>query len=141
MFGAQAGGRFQLGQGTRLHLLVEDNVGTYYESQFRGLAVLELDAWTMRRSDLLARLGSGRRRGDGRRRGRGAGDRLGRLARHDAGGAGRAGRLRPPAASPLIYPAETIPIQFDHARHARARRALRDLPHGRRNVDGRPPTT
>ena len=39
-----AGGRLQLGKGTRAHLLVEDNVGTYYESQFRGLAVLELDA-------------------------------------------------------------------------------------------------
>ena len=44
VFGAQAGGRFQLGRGVRLHLLVEDNVGTYYESQFRGLAMLELDA-------------------------------------------------------------------------------------------------
>ena len=42
--GAQAGGRFQLGAGVRLHLLVEDNAGTYYQSQFRGLAVLELDA-------------------------------------------------------------------------------------------------
>ncbi len=44
VFGAQAGGRIQLGEGTRAHLLLEDNVGTYYESQFRGLAMLELDA-------------------------------------------------------------------------------------------------
>ena len=44
VFGAQAGGRWQLGQGVRLHLLAEDNVGTYYTSQFRGLAVVEVDA-------------------------------------------------------------------------------------------------
>ena len=44
MFGAQAGGRWLLGQGVRLHLLAEDNVGTYYASQFRGLAVVEVDA-------------------------------------------------------------------------------------------------
>ena len=44
VFGAQAGGRFRLGQGVHLHLLLEDNVGTYYESQFRGLAMLELAA-------------------------------------------------------------------------------------------------
>ncbi len=44
VFGAEAGGRLRLGQGVHLHLLVEDNVGTYYESQFRGLAMLELDA-------------------------------------------------------------------------------------------------
>ena len=45
VFGAQAGGRYQLGQGVaRCTCCVEDNVGTYYESQFRGLAMLELDA-------------------------------------------------------------------------------------------------
>ena len=44
VFGAQAGGRYLLGQGMRLHLLAEDNVGTYYLSQFRVLAVLEVDA-------------------------------------------------------------------------------------------------
>lgn len=44
VFGAEAGGRFRLGQGVHLHLLVEDNVGTYYESQFRGLAMVELGA-------------------------------------------------------------------------------------------------
>jgi len=27
----------------RLHLLAEDNVGTYYYSQFRTLAVVEVD--------------------------------------------------------------------------------------------------
>ena len=44
MFGAQAGGRWQLGRGVKLHLLAEDNVGTFYKSQFRGLAVVEVDA-------------------------------------------------------------------------------------------------
>jgi len=44
VFGAQAGGRWLLGQGVRLHLLAEDNVGTYYSSAFRGLAVVEIDA-------------------------------------------------------------------------------------------------
>ena len=44
VFGAQAGGRYRLGDGVRLHLLVEDNVGTFYESQYRGLAIVELDA-------------------------------------------------------------------------------------------------
>lgn len=44
VFGMQAGGRFQVGKGQRLHLLVEDNIGTYYESQFRGLAMFEVDA-------------------------------------------------------------------------------------------------
>ncbi|HEY7374017.1 MAG TPA: hypothetical protein VIF57_17785 [Polyangia bacterium] len=44
VFGVQAGGRWLLGQGVRLHLLGEDNFGTYYFSQFRGLAVLEVDA-------------------------------------------------------------------------------------------------
>ena len=42
--GAQAGGRWVLGQGVKLHLLAEDNVGTFYASQFRGLAVVEVDA-------------------------------------------------------------------------------------------------
>jgi hypothetical protein len=44
VFGAQAGGRFHVGQGQHLHLLLEDNVGTYYRSQFRGLAMFEVDA-------------------------------------------------------------------------------------------------
>jgi hypothetical protein len=44
VFGVQGGGRFVLGEGIRVHLLIEDNVGTYYESQFRGLAMLEIDA-------------------------------------------------------------------------------------------------
>ena len=44
VFGAQAGSRHQLGPGLRLHLLVEDNFGTFYTSQFRGLGVLEMDA-------------------------------------------------------------------------------------------------
>jgi len=44
IFGAQAGGRWLLGQGVRLHLLGEDNAGSYYYSQFRGLAVVEVDA-------------------------------------------------------------------------------------------------
>ena len=44
VFGTQAGGRYLLGPGVRLHLLVEDNFGTFYSSQFRGLAVLEIAA-------------------------------------------------------------------------------------------------
>ena len=44
VFGVQAGGRYQLGPGARLHALLEDNFGTYYASQFRGLAMVELDA-------------------------------------------------------------------------------------------------
>jgi hypothetical protein len=44
VLGAQAGGRYQLGEGVRLHLLLEDNVGTFYAGQYRGLAVVELDA-------------------------------------------------------------------------------------------------
>jgi hypothetical protein len=44
VFGAQAGGRYVLGPGVRLHLLLEDNVGTFYAAQFRGLAVLEMAA-------------------------------------------------------------------------------------------------
>ena len=44
VFGAQAGGRYRLGEGIRLHLLGEDNVGSYYLSQFRVLAVLELES-------------------------------------------------------------------------------------------------
>jgi hypothetical protein len=43
-FGAQAGGRWQLGQGVKLHVLGEDNVGTYYDSAFRVLAVVEVNA-------------------------------------------------------------------------------------------------
>ena len=43
-FGAQAGGRYRLGPGVRLHVLAEDNVGTFYYAQFRGLAVVEVDA-------------------------------------------------------------------------------------------------
>jgi hypothetical protein len=44
VFGAQAGGRWLLGRGVRLHVLGEDNIGTYYRSQFRALAVVEVDA-------------------------------------------------------------------------------------------------
>jgi hypothetical protein len=44
VLGAQAGGRYRLGEGVRLHLLVEDNLGTFYAGQYRGLAVLEVDA-------------------------------------------------------------------------------------------------
>jgi hypothetical protein len=42
--GAQAGARYRLGDGVRLHILVEDNVGTFYFGQYRGLAVLEMNA-------------------------------------------------------------------------------------------------
>lgn len=42
--GAQAGGRWQLGPGLRLHLLAENNLGTTYYSQYRGIAIVEMDA-------------------------------------------------------------------------------------------------
>src|SRR6266545_7464666 len=44
VLGAQAGGRYQLGPGLRLHVLAEDNFGTFYKAQFRGLAMVEVDA-------------------------------------------------------------------------------------------------
>jgi hypothetical protein len=44
VLGAQAGGRWRLGHNIRLHLLAEDNFGTYYTGQFRGLAIVEMDA-------------------------------------------------------------------------------------------------
>jgi hypothetical protein len=44
VFGAQAGARYRLGEGVRLHALLEDNVGTFYTGQYRGLIVVELDA-------------------------------------------------------------------------------------------------
>jgi hypothetical protein len=44
VLGVQAGGRFRVGEGASLHLLVEDNFGTFYVGQYRGLAVLEVDA-------------------------------------------------------------------------------------------------
>jgi len=44
VFGAQAGGRYDLGPGVRLHLLAEDNVGTFYVGQYRVLAIVELAA-------------------------------------------------------------------------------------------------
>ncbi len=43
VFGAQIGGRYQMTQGMHVHLLVEDNVGTYYRSQFRALAVVDVE--------------------------------------------------------------------------------------------------
>jgi len=42
--GVQAGGRWEAGNGVRLHLLAEDNMGTFYRSQWRALAVVELSA-------------------------------------------------------------------------------------------------
>ena len=99
VFGAQAGGRWLLGQGVRLHLLAEDNVGTYYRSQFRGLAVVEVDASAMmtRRRRFSARLPPC-------------------FWRSPPGPRWAPARNAP---SPLIYPAETIPLAFDHAQHAR----------------------
>jgi hypothetical protein len=44
VFGAQAGSRYQLGPGIRVHFLAEDNAGTLYRSQFRGLALIDVDA-------------------------------------------------------------------------------------------------
>jgi len=44
VFGAQAGSRYQLAPGMRMHFLAEDNTGTLYRSQFRGLALIDVDA-------------------------------------------------------------------------------------------------
>ena len=46
IFGAQMGGRWRLGHNIRLHLLGEDNVGTFYVGQYRGLAIVEMDRET-----------------------------------------------------------------------------------------------
>lgn len=42
--GMQGGGRWEAGSGVRLHLLVEDNLGTFYRSQWRALAIVEISA-------------------------------------------------------------------------------------------------
>jgi hypothetical protein len=44
VFGVQAGSRYELAHGVRLHFLGEDNLGTFYRTQLRGLAILEVDA-------------------------------------------------------------------------------------------------
>lgn len=44
VFGAALGGTYTLGPGVRLHLLAEDNVGTFYAAQYRALAMIELGA-------------------------------------------------------------------------------------------------
>jgi hypothetical protein len=44
VLGTQVGGRWRLGHNIRLHLLGENNVGTFYVGQYRGLAVVEMDA-------------------------------------------------------------------------------------------------
>jgi hypothetical protein len=44
VLGGQVGARWRLGDGIRLHVLGENNVGTFYTGQYRGLAVLELNA-------------------------------------------------------------------------------------------------
>ena len=41
-FGAQAGGRWVIGEGVALHLLAEENVNRIDTSQFRLIAVLDL---------------------------------------------------------------------------------------------------
>ena len=44
VFGVQAGSRYELAQGMRLHFLAEDNAGTFYRVQLRALALIEVDA-------------------------------------------------------------------------------------------------
>jgi hypothetical protein len=44
VFGAQGGSRYQLASGMHLHFLGEDNIGTYYRTQLRALAIFEVDA-------------------------------------------------------------------------------------------------
>ena len=45
MFGAQAGSRYELARGVRIHLLVEDNVGTFYAASTAGW---RSSRWTLR---------------------------------------------------------------------------------------------
>ena len=49
----------------------------------------------------------------------------------------RAGRPSPQGPSPLIYPAETIPIKFDHAAHARLGATCESCHSTAAAVDGR----
>ena len=44
VFGVQAGSRYELATGMRVHLLAEDNLGTFYRTQVRALAMFEVDA-------------------------------------------------------------------------------------------------
>jgi hypothetical protein len=43
MAGLQVGALYQMTRRIRLHLLSEQNTGTYYRLQLRGLALLEVD--------------------------------------------------------------------------------------------------
>ncbi len=43
MVGIGLGARYQMSRNMRLHFLGEDNTGTYYRAQIRGLAILEVD--------------------------------------------------------------------------------------------------
>jgi hypothetical protein len=43
MVGIALGARYQMSRNMRLHFLGEDNTGTYYRAQIRGLAILEVD--------------------------------------------------------------------------------------------------
>jgi hypothetical protein len=44
LFGVPGGGRAEVGNGVRLHILAEDNVGTFYRGQYRALAIVEIAA-------------------------------------------------------------------------------------------------
>jgi hypothetical protein len=44
VFGVQAGSRYELATGMRLHLLGEDNAGSLYRTQLRALVLIEVDA-------------------------------------------------------------------------------------------------
>jgi hypothetical protein len=43
MVGTSMGALYQMSRNMRLHFLGENNTGTYYRAQVRGLAVLEVD--------------------------------------------------------------------------------------------------
>ncbi|MBC8132273.1 MAG: hypothetical protein H7X95_04775 [Deltaproteobacteria bacterium] len=43
MVGAGFGALYEMSRNMRLHFLAENNAGTYYRAQIRGLAVLEVD--------------------------------------------------------------------------------------------------
>jgi hypothetical protein len=43
MLGTSVGAMYQMSRKMRLHFLGENNSGTYYRAQLRGLAILEVD--------------------------------------------------------------------------------------------------
>ena len=131
VFGAQAGGRYQMGKGVRLHLLSKTTSAPTTKASFAGWP-----CWssTRRYEALGDTAGDGRRlrRGRGGRGGRGSGDRVG-LAGDDRGRAGGARCPgRPVAAARRRSSTRPRPPPQVRSRGPRApRRDLRGLPRSR----------